>query len=733
MVSVGTPFTNLDARRLLADGRGLRRLARRILKDATRADDAVQDAWLVALDKAGGEPSEPWLRGVVRNTARNAARGDRRRGTHEARVPSGPGPKSPADLAEQMEEHRALVEALTELPEPYRTTLWMRYFAGRSPSSIAKHFEVPAATVRVRCKRALALLRQRLDSRHDGDRRGWMAALVPLSGVGGLRTGVLWSMLMTAKTKLVAAGVLVLVLLTAGVLVWLPDDQGEQPDADTELVAEGEQRPELAPLEAGGATEDEPIDDEVDDSASDEVEGDRTPEPQNEPEDGVPLGGRVFGADGKPLSEVTVYLVPKDTSKRGPRFDPVRVETTKDGRWKFVAPRDYRDYWFAAAPKSHAGLLHAFVDGASVVPDTPVEFRLKAAFERTFIVESVSGRDLEQLRIGAIPRDVDKIVTWPGPGEPTMGSWGVGLGDDRRWTVKLPYDGPIRVSVAAHRFATEVFVVDEGDRRPEIRVALRDSSIVRIRVKGFEPETGWINATLHVVGGPLDGHQFGSAGMRDGIIEFRSRVGPGTYRAKLYSQVIETKFIEPIVVEGYGQTVELETSVTRKTDIGELTIRVPASRERTQHPWYLIRRKADGDWTAAYFFATRESELLWRFLDAGRYDIVIANEQMNLCAALRGVRVLPGEVTKLSPVFGRAVSKRMPKLALVLDEIARADVLGPDGGTLPLYSARGQSWGVSAMPSAGTKLGPFPEGVRTLRLTLKNGKTEDVELDDAQK
>jgi hypothetical protein len=90
----------------------------------------------------------------------------------EAAVPS------PEVLLERAEAHRILAELVVALPEPYRTTVLLRYHEGLTGAQIAAAQGIPAGSVRWRLKHALDRLRDGLDSRYRGDRRAWCLALL---------------------------------------------------------------------------------------------------------------------------------------------------------------------------------------------------------------------------------------------------------------------------------------------------------------------------------------------------------------------------------------------------------------------------------------------------------------------------------------------------------------------------------------------------------------------------
>src|SRR5436190_1898691 len=74
-----------------------------------------------------------------------------------------------------------VVAAVLALEEPYRECVLLRYFEELSPRAIAARQRVPLETARTRLKRALELLRARLDREYGGERGAWGAALAPFA------------------------------------------------------------------------------------------------------------------------------------------------------------------------------------------------------------------------------------------------------------------------------------------------------------------------------------------------------------------------------------------------------------------------------------------------------------------------------------------------------------------------------------------------------------------------
>lgn len=171
--------------RLLARAGWLRRLARALVWDSDAAEDIVQEtaiaAWLHRPDE--DRPLAPWLAKVARHEAADHRRGEQRRLARESHgSESDPASApSPEQLLGDLQIHRTVAEELAALDEPFRRTVLLRYFDGLSAAEIARLDEIPAGTVRRRLKEGLDRLRVRLDARHGGERKRWLAALAPLA------------------------------------------------------------------------------------------------------------------------------------------------------------------------------------------------------------------------------------------------------------------------------------------------------------------------------------------------------------------------------------------------------------------------------------------------------------------------------------------------------------------------------------------------------------------------
>jgi RNA polymerase sigma-70 factor (ECF subfamily) len=170
---------------LLSESDWVRRLARRLSKDAAEAEDLAQEALSRGLEQGPEAVSlRAWLGGVVRNLARQGHRSIARRKAREASVARDERLPSAAEALERLQLQQGVVRAVLALEEPYRSTVVLRFYDDLAPRAIAKREGVPVATVKTRLARGLAQLRARLDHEHGGDGRSWALVLLPLATGG---------------------------------------------------------------------------------------------------------------------------------------------------------------------------------------------------------------------------------------------------------------------------------------------------------------------------------------------------------------------------------------------------------------------------------------------------------------------------------------------------------------------------------------------------------------------
>jgi len=299
---------------VLAHSAWMRRLAFDLVREPGAAEDVVQKAWLVALERgpeAGGS-LRAWLAGVVRHLSSKERRARARRTRREERGARPEATPATDDVVARLELHQQALDALHALAEPYRRTLSLRYLDGLDGAEIARREGVPPGTVRWRLAEGLARMRAELDRRHHGDRSAWLGAWIPIV-VGGtprvlarppLGLALPGVLLMNVQAKLVVSLVLV-VAASAGVWWWREGARGAS-------VADATASPEAAPvvLTASASASPEPALEPELSATSDRERRALAPEPTA----AVPapartlLRARVLDATRHPLADARVSL-----------------------------------------------------------------------------------------------------------------------------------------------------------------------------------------------------------------------------------------------------------------------------------------------------------------------------------------------------------------------------------------------------------------------------------------
>lgn len=249
---------------LLAHATWLRRLARQLVRDSDLAEDAVQDTWVAALRNPPdpGRPARPWLAVVLRNFVRMRGRSARTAESRDQAFARASAVRAPLPTPEALLERHELLQhiaiCLSQLDEPYRSTLLLWSEEGLAPIEIARRQGIADGTVRWRLKQGLDRLRSALDHRLGCERKVWKLALVPFAAQPTAETPIWWggkiALLMKLKTKAVAL-VLVAVVLLGGLALWrhaagpggagpalssgprVPPTFAREPDVDTVAVA----------------------------------------------------------------------------------------------------------------------------------------------------------------------------------------------------------------------------------------------------------------------------------------------------------------------------------------------------------------------------------------------------------------------------------------------------------------------------------------------------------------
>ncbi len=158
----------------------LRRIVLRIVRDPARADDVIQETYVVALS-SGGAVRDPgrWLARVARNFALLARRREARRARNE-RDGARPGATRPVDEAiADAEAHRRVFRALRRLPAVDRHMLTLRYAEKVNFLDIGSRVGLSAEAARSRVRRALDTLREALSDPYESTTPWWRSDLLP--------------------------------------------------------------------------------------------------------------------------------------------------------------------------------------------------------------------------------------------------------------------------------------------------------------------------------------------------------------------------------------------------------------------------------------------------------------------------------------------------------------------------------------------------------------------------
>jgi RNA polymerase sigma factor (sigma-70 family) len=568
---------------LLQHAAWVRRLARELVHDRAAAEDLAQDTWLALLRArpAHDGPMRPWLARVARNRAalrlrRASARSARE---HEAARPEAV--PSAEELVGRMELQRQLVEVVLALAEPYRGTIFLRFYEGLSAAEIAASRGCPESTVRSQLTRGLELLRARLDADHGGDRSTWATMLAPLLDVP-LEAGAAT----TAQFFVSAAPFVWLaafLTLATGLLWYVSTSSGDE----AQRRAARSVRVDVAAVddEARGAT--------IDSVASEGSAPRRGATPPREPS----TWRLVDPQNGQPLAAYTL-----EPLESGVTPDDSRVRWTSDANGLVVLPVGTE----SVVPTDHprlavdvrgalARVLSPLVRAAQtlppadnevdegadvatlVVPAGPtfgLQFDTSARFELADLDARLVASGRTELLDDGLTRQVAPVRAQPA-GNTHRGPWvrfgAVPAGADApsaRWTLEVR-DG------AGFVFGTAALPDVLGAAIHDVRVPLAPTGTVRGVVTGIDAEQrAAVALVLHSGEVTSDEALVDGATMRvsgdlplDGRFDLRW-LAPGTYTLAL-SSVAHQRWTRVLTVEA-GTMVEVDAALVPKPPGGRI-------------------------------------------------------------------------------------------------------------------------------------------------------------------
>ena len=142
-------------------------IAQRILRDIDRAEDALQDALVIAWRDLKGlrDPDrfDAWLQRLLINVCISQATRERRRTANLRALPADDGPAAPDELL-TIGDRDQLDRGFRRLPPDQRAILVLHHFLGYQPSEIAETLGIPPGTARSRLHHAHRAMRAALEA-----------------------------------------------------------------------------------------------------------------------------------------------------------------------------------------------------------------------------------------------------------------------------------------------------------------------------------------------------------------------------------------------------------------------------------------------------------------------------------------------------------------------------------------------------------------------------------------
>jgi RNA polymerase sigma-70 factor, ECF subfamily len=142
-------------------------IAQRILRDIDRAEDALQDALVIAWRDLKGlrDPDrfDAWLQRLLINVCIAQATRERRRTANLRVLPVDDGPAAPDGLL-SIGDRDELDRGFRRLPPEQRAILVLHHFLGYQPAEIAETLGIPPGTARSRLHHAHRAMRAALEA-----------------------------------------------------------------------------------------------------------------------------------------------------------------------------------------------------------------------------------------------------------------------------------------------------------------------------------------------------------------------------------------------------------------------------------------------------------------------------------------------------------------------------------------------------------------------------------------
>lgn len=256
-------LTEQEIARLLQQGSWVRTLARTLAMDEDKAHDLEQRAWEITLNQPSGKitDAQKWFSGVLRNLGVMQWREDKSRARREDIVATREqsqgtnlsAESTPIEIQESIETARLLTASLSELAEPYRTVLYLRFYEELKVREVAGRLNIPESTAQYRISTGLQMLRTRM---HDQVGTHWHASCLALAGPisSSIKTTFLSTTFMATSTKIALSALL---LTLASFWVLQPDTEPREVSplawSDADLASSPERNEGDGPMPASAS------------------------------------------------------------------------------------------------------------------------------------------------------------------------------------------------------------------------------------------------------------------------------------------------------------------------------------------------------------------------------------------------------------------------------------------------------------------------------------------------
>ena len=140
-------------------------MARRVLADASLAEEVAQDAFVALWRRPGAfDPDRGTLQAFLVGIARNKAidvvrREETRKRAREALMADFERTSMAASGTEQIDERQRVTGALAQLTDGQREALVLAYYGGRTYREVAEELGIPEGTAKTRLRDGLSRLR----------------------------------------------------------------------------------------------------------------------------------------------------------------------------------------------------------------------------------------------------------------------------------------------------------------------------------------------------------------------------------------------------------------------------------------------------------------------------------------------------------------------------------------------------------------------------------------------